>query len=148
MIQDSVDGRYDLTRFIRAQERDFETALSEIKNGRKLTHWMWYVFPQVRGLGRSSTSEYYGIEDLGEARAYLRDETLSSNLRRICEELLRLDTNDAHEVFGSPDDMKLRSSMTLFLLASEGDPLFEGVLEKFFGGKKDPSTLRILGADR
>lgn len=142
-----MDG-YDLSRFVSAQKQDFEKALSEIRAGRKRSHWMWYVFPQLKGLGRSGMSEYYGIEGLGEARAYLANGSLASNLRSVCEALLENGGSDAEEILGRPDDMKLRSSMTLFLIASGGDPLFRRVLERFFGGETDPLTLRILDKDR
>lgn len=137
----------DLQRFITAQKMDFDLALGEIENGRKVSCWMWYIFPQVRGLGRSSTADYYGIESLEEARAYLADPYLGGNLRKICRALLRLEENNPTAVFGRPDDMKLKSSMTLFACASEDDTLFRDVLEKYFGGKTDRRTLKILNLD-
>ena len=133
-----------LSRFRDAQRKDFETALGEIRSGRKRTHWMWYVFPQIRGLGSSSMSEYYGIRDLAQAREYLSDPYLGGNLREICRELLSLDTDDAGVIFGYPDELKLRSSMTLFSLASGGDPLFDAVLDRLYDGKKDMLTLKLL----
>jgi uncharacterized protein (DUF1810 family) len=132
-----------LTRFITAQENTYDTALAEIRAGRKRSHWMWYIFPQMLGLGRSSMSEYYGITGVVEARAYLADAVLGARLVEISTALLELPTNDAHEVFGSPDDMKLKSSMTLFYLAG-GGPVFRAVLDKFFGGDVDAATLRLL----
>ena len=133
----------DLERFKKAQEFDFATALAEIRNGRKVSHWMWYIFPQLAGLGMSSTSQYYGICDLEEAKAYLEDEYLRDHLMTICEALLSLDTSDALAVFGRPDNMKLRSSMTLFAQASDND-IFQKVLEKYFEGKMDGRTVKML----
>ena len=134
----------DLQRFITAQKRDYETALLEIKQGRKQTHWMWYIFPQMQGLGRSFTSQYYGIKNLKEAKDFLENPYLSKNLYGICEALLLLETNNPTEVFGKPDDKKLCSSMTLFAIASEGLSIFQKVLEKYFSGKYDSRTKRIL----
>lgn len=134
----------DLQRFITAQQSDYETALREIKNGKKMTHWMWYIFPQVQGLGRSSTSQYYAIKDLEEAKAFLENPYLSKNLHEICEALLQLETNNPTEVFGKPDDKKLCSSMTLFALVSGEQSVFHKVLEKYFQGKYDNRTKRIL----
>lgn len=138
-------AEFDLNRFINAQKGDYEIAREEIRNGKKRSHWMWYIFPQIRGLGRSSMAYRYGIESLEEARAYLADPVLGGNLREISGILLGLETNDAYRVFGSPDDMKLRSSMTLFALVSEEGSVFHGVLDKFFGGRMDSRTLQMLG---
>ena len=140
-----MDKKPDLTRFKEAHERSFETALKEIQSGRKTSHWMWYIFPQIRGLGASATSRYYAIRDLEEARAFLEDATLGGHLREICRALLALETDNASQVFGWPDDMKLKSCMTLFALVSEDDPVFLQVLDRFFGGRRDENTLRILG---
>ena len=134
----------DLSRFTQAHERDYETALSEIRNGRKRSHWMWYIFPQLKGLGMSSTSDYYGIKDMDEAKAFLSDPYLGGNLREISNALLKLDTNNALEVFGSPDNLKLCSSMTLFASAEGESSVFRKVLEKFFQGKDDERTLALL----
>lgn len=123
----------------------YQTALKEIQSGHKYSHWMWYIFPQIHGLGRSSTSQYYAIQSLDEARAFLEDPYLGKNLLEISQALLNLDTNNATEVFGRPDDMKIRSSMTLFSLVADADPVFQKVLDKYFGGRKDGRTLRILG---
>ena len=106
---------------------------------------MWYIFPQIRGLGHSATSQYYAIHDLDEAAAFLHDPFLGGNLLEICHALLALNTSSAAEVFGWPDDMKLRSSMTLFALVPNADPVFQQVLDKYFGGKRDGRTLEILG---
>jgi len=136
---------YDLSRFITAHQRDYKTALSEIRNGHKTSHWMWYIFPQLKGLGRSSTSEYYGIQNLEEASAFLNDPYLGQNLIEISAELLELDTNNATAIFGKPDDMKLQSSMTLFNYASTDNAVFLSVLEKYYDGREDYLTLRRLG---
>jgi len=135
---------YDLSRFIEAQQRDYAIALAEIRAARKQRHWMWYIFPQLKGLGRSSTSEYYGIDGLGEATAFLKDAYLGHNLREISSELLGISDKDAHQVFGSPDDLKLRSSMTLFAHAGPEDTVFRDVIEAYFDGREDQRTLRLL----
>ena len=134
----------DLSRFTQEQERMYETALEEIKAGRKRSHWMWYIFPQIRGLGYSQTSRFYAIESLDEARAFLQDPYLAGNLQEICTALLGLESSNATEVFGRPDDLKLRSSMTLFSVAAGRDSIFQKVLDKFFDGRPDHRTLRIL----
>lgn len=136
---------YEISRFTKAHQSDYHRALSEIKNGKKESHWMWYIFPQIKGLGRSSMSEYYGIQDLDEAKAYLADPILGKHLIEICNALLSLDTNDATEVMGRPDDRKLKSSMTLFDTATESLDVFQMVLDKYYHGKKDDRTLKILG---
>lgn len=136
---------YEISRFIKVHQSDYQRALSEIKNGKKVSHWMWYIFPQIKGLGRSSISEYYGIQDLNEAKAYLADPILGKHLIEICEALLSLDTNDATEVMGRPDDRKLKSSMTLFDTATDSLDVFQMVLDKYYHGKKDYHTLKMLG---
>lgn len=136
---------YEISRFTKAHQSDYHRALSEIKNGKKESHWMWYIFPQIKGLGCSSMSEYYGIQDLDEAKAYLADPILGKHLIEICNALLSLDTNDATEVMGRPDDRKLKSSMTLFDTATESLDVFQMVLDKYYHGKKDDRTLKILG---
>jgi len=138
----------NLQRFIDAQANDYDQALSEIKAGRKRRHWMWYMFPQVAGLGMTETSCYYAIRDIKEATAYLMDEELSGRLVTLCKALLALETNDAHDIFGSPDDLKLRSSMTLFDAVPATFPVFGQVLEKFYGGKRDERTLELLRANK
>ena len=134
-----------LSRFIDAQQSAYDVALSEIKSGRKMSHWMWYIFPQVKGLGFSETSKFYGIESLDEAGAYLEHPVLGKRLIEICEALLKLKSVQADEVFGRPDDMKLKSSMTLFAAVPNSNVVFSAVLEKFFKGEQDKNTLRILG---
>jgi uncharacterized protein (DUF1810 family) len=136
-----------LQRFINAQERDYQIALSEIQKGRKRSHWMWYIFPQIKGLGFSETSRFYAIKNIKEAEEYLAHPVLGKRLIEISNELLKLKTNDANQVFGSPDDLKLKSSMTLFGSLPNTDPVFEYVLKKFFDGEKDEKTLRILSEE-
>lgn len=133
-----------LDRFLTAQERSYDAALSEIKNGRKRSHWMWYIFPQIAGLGMSSTAQYYSIADIEEAREYITHPVLGARLLEISRALLTLDSSDATAVMGYPDDLKLRSSMTLFAQVSE-DPVFNAVIDKFYGGRPDTRTLHILG---
>lgn len=140
-----MENKYDLGKFISAQKEDYETALKEIQRGRKSSHWIWYIFPQLKGLARSRMSDYYGIHDLTEAEEFLNDPYLGKNLREISEALLKLESSDASMVMGgSPDDMKLKSSMTLFSLVKPND-VFDKVLDKFFDGKKDERTERMLG---
>ncbi len=136
---------YDLNRFLKAQEQSYETALSEIRSGQKRSHWIWYIFPQVKGLGFSYTSEFYGIDGLDEAKAYMGNGLLRKRLVETSEALLSLESSDAGYVMGYPDDLKLRSSMTLFAEASPETEVFQKVLDKFFGGKKDQKTLDLLG---
>lgn len=139
---------YDLSRFVQAQERDYEGALSEIKRGRKRSHWMWYVFPQLDGLGISATSRRYSIKSLAEAEAYLKHPVLGARLTACAEAALRVEGRSAYEIFGSPDDMKFRSSATLFARVSPAGSVFERLLDKYFHGEPDPETLRLLGAAR
>ena len=133
-----------LKRFTDAQEDSYVMAFSEIQQGRKQSHWMWFIFPQIAGLGFSETSRYYAIKDLQEAAGFLSHPVLGSRLINISLELLKLKTNDVHRVFGSPDDLKLKSCMTLFSMLPEADPVFKTVLEKFFNGEKDIKTLRLI----
>jgi uncharacterized protein (DUF1810 family) len=134
----------NLDRFLKAQEEDYETALSEIRSGHKRSHWIWYIFPQLKGLGFSSTSEYYGINGLSEAKSYMENEILRARLIEISEALLTLESSDAEDVMGYPDNLKLMSSMTLFAEAAPGEKVFQRVLDKFFGGKKDQRTLGLI----
>ena len=126
----------NLQRFISAQESSYQTALSEIQAGRKRSHWMWYIFPQIQGLGYSETSRFYAIKNRSEAEAFLEHPVLGSRLIEISNELLQLQSNDAYKIFGSPDDVKLKSSMTLFASLPNPDPVFGAVLDKYFNGKK------------
>lgn len=139
-----MSKEYDLERFVKAQQLSYSWALREMKAGRKQTHWMWYIFPQLKALGRSYNAHYYGIADLAEARAYLAHPILGARLREISAFLLMLEINDPRLVMGSPDDMKLRSSMTLFAKATDDNEVFLAVLDKFYGGEQDRFTLRIL----
>lgn len=136
-----------LERFIEPQEQDYEQALKEIRNGRKVSHWIWYIFPQLRGLGKSYMSDYYGIRDLDEAKAFLQDPYLGKHLQKISEALLNLDNDSATQIMGRPDDMKLKSSMTLFACADPENAVFEKVLEKFYNGHKDGRTLKMLSKE-
>jgi uncharacterized protein (DUF1810 family) len=134
-----------LQRFLTAQDRNYTDALQEIKRGRKTTHWMWYVFPQIAGLGLSETAKFYAIKDIEEATAYLQHSVLGKRLIEISEAMLQLAGNDPYKILGSPDDMKLQSSMTLFGALSDTNPVFQQVLDKYYGGKKDSRTLEIIG---
>ena len=134
----------NLQRFIDTQKNDYAIALNEIKNGRKQSHWMWYIFPQIEGLGYSSTSKYYAIKNIDEAKAYLNHAVLGKRLIEISNELINLKSSNAKNIFGSPDDMKLKSCMTLFAAIPGADIVFESVLKKFFNGSKDTKTLQII----
>lgn len=134
-----------LDRFLKAQEHTYPTALCEIRSGRKESHWMWFIFPQMRGLGMSDMAYIYGISGRSEAEAYLAHPVLSARLHEITEALLALDESNPNAIFGGIDAMKLRSSMTLFAAVSEDGSVFHRALEKFFGGKADQQTLELLG---
>jgi uncharacterized protein (DUF1810 family) len=134
----------DLKRFLEAQQANYATALNEIKSGRKRSHWMWYIFPQIDGLGYSDMAKRYAIKDIAEATAYLAHPILGPRLKEITAALLQLNSNNATGVMGSPDDLKLRSSMTLFALVEGNDSVFDLVLKKFFDGHKDPATLQLV----
>ena len=138
----------DLQRFKDAQKIDFDIALAEIQSGRKRSHWMWYIFPQIHGLGFSRMSEYYAIRSMEEARDFLHDPYLGGNLRKISEALMELDTDDPHQVFGSQDDLKLLSCMTLFEEAEGRGGVFTLVIEKYYNGKRDRKTMEILEGKR
>ena len=139
-----VADPYDLTRFVLAQERDYDRAIAEIRGGRKRSHWMWYIFPQFDGLGFSPTSQYYAIKSIAEAEAYLRHPSLGPRLLECVRATLELQGLSAGEVFGSPDDMKLRSCATLFASVSPAGSVFEQVLDQYFDGKHDEKTLELL----
>jgi uncharacterized protein (DUF1810 family) len=136
----------DLQRFLDAQKEDFAIALAEIRRGRKQSHWMWYIFPQIAGLGFSSTSKFYAIKDRQEAEAYLRHPILGARLIEISAVLLEIEGKTAYQIFGSPDDLKLKSSMTLFGSLENTDPVFEKVLDKYFAGARAMQTLELLDA--
>lgn len=137
----------NLERFKQAQKDCYDSALREIRNGRKNGHWMWYVFPQLSGLGMSATSLYYGIRDLEEAEDYMADPVLGPRLVEISSALLELSTNNPSAVFWYPDDLKLCSCMTLFAVAAPECPVFKAVLDKYFGGRADEVTLSLLGVN-
>ena len=142
-----ADPAFDLDRFVTAQAPVFADVLAELENGRKTSHWMWFVFPQLRDLGRSAIARHYGIGSLAEAQAYLQHEVLGPRLHACCEVLLALPSHSAHEIFGTPDDLKLRSCMTLFAAAAdsaEGRAPFEAVLRRYYGGEPDAKTLALL----
>ncbi len=134
----------NLQRFIDAQEIDYPRALAEIKNGRKQSHWMWYIFPQIAGLGLSETTKHYAINDINEATAYLEHPVLGARLIEISTALLQVNNKTAHDIFGSPDDRKLRSSMTLFSAVPNADPVFQAVLDKYFNGENDLKTVALI----
>ena len=134
---------YDLDRFVRAQAPDYERALSELRTGKKKSHWMWYIFPQIEGLGQSPMSVRYSINSADEARAYLGHLLLGPRLRECATVVRDIVGHSALEIFGSPDDMKLRSCATLFAAVSK-DGVFEQVLEKYFDGERDKETLRRI----
>ena len=138
-----MHGAESLERFLLAQARSYDTALQEIRSGRKRSHWMWFVFPQLRGLGRSEAAHYYGLSGREEAAAYLAHPVLGQRLREISGALLEFRENDPRAVLGQPDDLKLRSSMTLFAAVSK-EAVFAQVLEKYYGGRGDRQTLAIL----
>lgn len=133
-----------LERFLIAQQHHYQTALREIKSGQKRSHWMWFIFPQVTGLGYSQTAQYYAIKDIDEAKEFIEDTILGSNLIEISQALLNVSSNDATAVMGWPDNLKLKSSMTLFALAKPECNVFQKVLDKFFKGERDQRTIEIL----
>ncbi len=133
-----------LSRFVEAQAGVYDGVLAELRRGQKTGHWMWFVFPQIAGLGRSPTARFYAIADLAEARAYLAHPVLGPRLVEAVEAINALPGRDAHAVFGSPDDLKLRSSLTLFQAADPDEPAFQRALDKYFGGRADPLTLEKL----
>jgi len=135
---------HNLERFITAQKAVFQTAIAELQNGRKESHWMWYIFPQIQGLGFTETSKFYAIKNLQEAKEFLNHRVLGPRLVLISSVLLDSPLKDAHKIFGSPDDLKLHSSMTLFSEVPDADPVFKKVLDKFFESRKDNKTLKML----
>lgn len=139
---------YNLERFAQAQMGSYEQALREIRLGRKTSHWMWYIFPQMAGLGTSSTAQFYGLRSLDEARAYLDHAVLGPRLVTCAEAAMDVEGRNATQIFGTPDDLKLRSSATLFSLVSPPDSVFHQILAKFFGGRPDPRTVKLSVAAR
>ncbi len=138
------DDPFDLSRFTSAQAGVYDRVLAELRGGQKRTHWMWFIFPQIDGLGYSSTARKYAIKSMDEARAYIDHPVLGARLRECAEAVLAIDGRSASEIFGYPDDMKLRSSMTLFACVADPDSAFIRVLDKYFHGEQDARTLQIL----
>lgn len=136
---------YNLERFVEAQEEDYAIALREVKQGKKVNHWMWYIFPQLAGLGNSSTTKYFAIVDATEAKLYIEHPILGKRLVEISEALLRMSHNSAYIIFGTPDDLKLLSCMTLFeSIDNPHKDIFRKVIDKYYNGKRDNITLQLL----
>jgi uncharacterized protein (DUF1810 family) len=136
---------FDLNRFVVAQKQDYAVALDELTQGKKYSHWMWYIFPQIEGLGHSHIAQKYAIRNINEAKAYLVHPVLGARLIECCKVLLNLDSNyTASEIFGFPDDLKLKSSMTLFASVTNNDSIYRQVLEHYFNGEFDQKTTNIL----
>jgi uncharacterized protein (DUF1810 family) len=144
----AVDDPYDLQRFVEAQERTYAQAVDELSDGRKASHWMWFVFPQLRGLGHSPVAMRYAITSLDEARAYLAHPVLGPRLQQCVRLALRIEGQSANDIFGSPDDLKFRSCLSLFAQAAPGPSIFDETLRKYFDGVPDSRTLQLLGAHR
>ncbi|WP_313194185.1 DUF1810 domain-containing protein [Shinella zoogloeoides] len=141
------DDRFELSRFVAAQDPVFDTVIAELRAGRKESHWMWFVFPQLRALGRSPTAKFYGIRSLDEARAYLDHPVLAGRLAEAVDAVLAVEGRSVHDIFGSPDDLKFRSSMTQFDAAAGGsERRFRVALERFFAGEPDRHTLELIHA--
>lgn len=141
------DDPHNLNRFLTAQADDYAMALAEVRAGRKRSHWMWYIFPQFDGLAFSSTSKFYAIKSRAEAEAYLAHPTLGPRLVECCEAVLSVSGRSAHDIFGSPDDLKLKSCVTLFAAVSPPGSVFERVLNTYFAGERDAKTLQLLPAE-
>ena len=139
-----MEDKYNLERFVSRQKDSYDTAYKELSQGMKQSHWMWWIFPQIIGLGTTSISKEYSIKCIEEARAFLDHPYLGKNLKEICKVMLHIESNDASHIMGYPDDLKLCSSMTLFIEADPEERLFQQVLDKFFNGRKDSRTLDIL----
>ncbi|OBF53035.1 calpastatin [Mycobacterium sp. 852002-53434_SCH5985345] len=142
---ESASDPFDLNRFVDAQAPVYRNVVEELRSGRKRSHWMWFVFPQLRGLGGSPTAVHYGISSLEEARAYLRHELLGPRLRECARLVNQVQGRSVADIFGSPDDLKLRSSMTLFARATDDNEEFRAVLDKYYDGRQDQLTLERLG---
>ncbi len=138
------DDPFNLHRFVSAQAKDYDAVLAELRSGRKRTHWMWYIFPQIDGLGHSTTSKHYAIKSKAEARQYLQHPILGTRLLECVKILLDLEGRSASEIFGSPDDLKLKSSLTLFANVTNTQPEFARALDKYFQGKRDSRTINLL----
>lgn len=135
---------YHLQRFVVAQGEVYETVISELRNGHKRSHWMWFVFPQLDGLGFSSTAKFYAIQSLEEAKAYLQHNVLGQNLLECVHTVLAAEGRSVHDIFGTPDDLKLKSCMTLFEFVDGPESVFGKVLDKFYAGERDDKTLQLL----
>jgi len=135
---------HNLQRFVDAQEPVYSQVLAELRAGRKRSHWIWFIFPQIAGLGSSSTSQLYAIRSLAEAQAYLQHPLLGQRLRECTQLVLSISNRAIDEILGYPDDLKFRSSMTLFAQTNSGDPLFDDALKKYFAGEPDSLTLERL----
>ena len=133
----------NISRFIKAQQKYYNIALTEIKNGKKESHWMWYIFPQIKGLGYSETAKYYSIQDIDEVKAYLSNKYLYNNLVEICNELLKKEESEILEIIGYPDNLKLCSSMTLFYIVNPEEKVFKQIVDRYFNGVFDINTIRI-----
>jgi len=143
----ATDDPHNLSRFVQAQASDYERALAEIRGGRKRSHWIWYIFPQIDGLGSSSMSKLYAIKSLAEAEAYLAHPVLGHRLVECSEAALDIGGKTANQIFGSPDDMKLKSCATLFACVSSEGSVFDRLLAKYFQARRDEKTLRLLGRE-
>ena len=139
---------HDLRRFVDAQDGSYEAAISEIRRGQKRSHWMWFIFPQYVGLGTSATSQHYAVKSAAEAVAYLNDPVLGMRLVECADAVLRIEGRSAQQIFGCPDDLKLKSCATLFAYVSPAGSVFERVLDKYFSGERDSKTLELLGVPR
>jgi uncharacterized protein (DUF1810 family) len=139
------DNPYELQRFVDAQEPVYGTVLGELRGGRKRSHWIWFIFPQLRGLGRSPTAVKYGISSREEARAYLAHQILGPRLRECTRLVRQIDGRPVEDIFGWPDNLKVRSSMTLFARCTDDNADFVAVLDKFYNGEEDPLTVELLG---
>jgi len=139
-----TDDRFGLGRFVSAQAHDYQAARAELRTGRKRTHWIWYIFPQIDGLGHSPMSKRYAIKSKAEAQAYLEHPLLGARLLECATILLQLEGRSASEIFGSPDDLKLKSSMTLFAAVQSREPAFARVIDKYFQGQPDSRTIELL----
>jgi uncharacterized protein (DUF1810 family) len=136
--------KYDLDRFVQAQNGVYDQALAEIRSGRKQTHWMWFVFPQLAGLGSSPMARTYAMQNLDEAREYLKHPLLGARLRECAEAVVSVSGKSAHEIFGSPDDLKLRSCATLFARVSPENSVFHRIIRQYYRGEPDEKTIRLL----
>jgi len=137
---------HNLNRFVDAQQPVYEQVCEELRAGHKQSHWMWFIFPQMKGLGHSGMADYYGIASRQEAEAYLAQPVLGARLRKCTRLVNRVEGRSIEQILGYPDNLKFRSSMTLFAAAASGDPIFDDALQKYFDGKPDPLTLKLLGS--